>query len=36
MRENARALELRLDGDDLQLLDDEFPPPREPAPLNLY
>jgi diketogulonate reductase-like aldo/keto reductase len=36
VRENAGALELRLDGEDLKLLDDEFPPPREPKPLQIY
>jgi diketogulonate reductase-like aldo/keto reductase len=36
VRENARALELRLDNDDLQLLDQEFPPPSGAAPLDLY
>ena len=36
VRENAGALELRLDGEDLKLLDDEFPAPREPAPLQIY
>jgi diketogulonate reductase-like aldo/keto reductase len=30
VRENARALELRLDADDLKLLDDEFRPPSDP------
>lgn len=36
VRENARALELRLDSEDLELLDDEFPAPREPVPLTIY
>jgi diketogulonate reductase-like aldo/keto reductase len=36
VRENARALDLRLDDDDLKLLGDEFPPPHAPAPLDLY
>ena len=36
VRENARALEVRLDDEDLKLLDEEFPPPRGPAPLDLY
>jgi diketogulonate reductase-like aldo/keto reductase len=36
VRENARALELELDDEDVKLLDEEFPPPREPAPLDLY
>jgi diketogulonate reductase-like aldo/keto reductase len=36
VRENVRALELQLDGEDLKLLDEEFPPPRAPSPLDLY
>ena len=36
VRENAGALDIRLDADDLKLLDDEFPPPRGPEPLPLY
>jgi diketogulonate reductase-like aldo/keto reductase len=36
VRENARAVELRLDHEDLKLLDQEFSPPRGPAPLDLY
>ena len=36
VRENAGALGLRLDSEDLKLLDDEFPAPREPAPLTIY
>jgi diketogulonate reductase-like aldo/keto reductase len=36
VRENAGALQLRLDSEDLKLLDDEFPAPREPAPLQIY
>jgi len=36
VRENAGALELQLDNDDLKLLDEEFPPPSGPAPLGLY
>jgi diketogulonate reductase-like aldo/keto reductase len=36
VRENAGALELRLDGEDMKLLEDEFPPPQEPAPLEIY
>jgi diketogulonate reductase-like aldo/keto reductase len=36
VRENARALELRLDGEDMKLLDDEFPAPREPTQLPIY
>ena len=36
MRENAGAADLRLDLDDLKLLDEEFPPPAKAAPLDLY
>jgi diketogulonate reductase-like aldo/keto reductase len=36
VRENARALELQLDSEDLRLLDEQFPPPSGPAPLDLY
>jgi diketogulonate reductase-like aldo/keto reductase len=36
VRENAGALDIRLDADDLKLLDDEFPPPHRPEPLPLY
>jgi diketogulonate reductase-like aldo/keto reductase len=36
VRENAHALELQLDSDDLKLLDEIFPPPRRAAPLDLY
>jgi diketogulonate reductase-like aldo/keto reductase len=36
VQENARALELQLDNEDMNVLDEEFPPPREPAPLDLY
>ena len=36
VRENARALELRLDNEDLKLLDEEFPPPSAARPLDLY
>jgi diketogulonate reductase-like aldo/keto reductase len=36
VRENAGALELRLDGEDMKLLDDEFPAPQEPMPLEIY
>jgi diketogulonate reductase-like aldo/keto reductase len=36
VRENAGALEVRLDSEDLKLLDDEFPAPREPVPLAIY
>jgi diketogulonate reductase-like aldo/keto reductase len=36
VRENAGALELRLDREDMKLLDDEFPAPQEPMPLAIY
>ncbi len=36
VRENARALEVQLDDEDLKMLDAEFPPPRGPAPLDFY
>src|SRR3954452_12759327 len=36
VRENVRALELQLDNEDIKLLDEEFPPPNAPAPLDLY
>jgi diketogulonate reductase-like aldo/keto reductase len=36
VRENAGVLEIRLDADDLKLLDEEFPPPHRPEPLPLY
>jgi diketogulonate reductase-like aldo/keto reductase len=36
VRENVRALDLRLDNEDLKLLDEAFPPPRSPAPLDVY
>jgi diketogulonate reductase-like aldo/keto reductase len=36
VRENAAALQLELDREDLELLDSEFPPPRAPVPLQLY
>ena len=36
VRENARALEVQLDDEDVKLLDGEFPPPRGPAPLDVY
>jgi diketogulonate reductase-like aldo/keto reductase len=36
VRENAAALGLRLDDDDLTQLDVAFPPPEGPAPLDLY
>jgi diketogulonate reductase-like aldo/keto reductase len=35
VRENRGALELQLDREDLRLLDDEFPPPSEPQPLEM-
>jgi diketogulonate reductase-like aldo/keto reductase len=35
-RENADALELELDGDDLRVLDASFPRPQRRAPLDLY
>jgi diketogulonate reductase-like aldo/keto reductase len=35
VRENRRALDLALDKDDLKLLDEEFPPPKEPQPLEM-
>jgi diketogulonate reductase-like aldo/keto reductase len=36
LRENAAALDLQLDGEDLKLLDENFPPPRGPVPIGLY
>jgi diketogulonate reductase-like aldo/keto reductase len=36
VRENAGALELQLDNEDLKLLDEEFPPPHASSPLDLY
>jgi len=36
VRENARALEVTLDREDLKLLDDAFPAPDRPVPLALY
>lgn len=36
VRENAAALGLRLDNDDLRLLDEEFPPPSRPGPIEMY
>jgi diketogulonate reductase-like aldo/keto reductase len=36
VHENARALEVQLDGEDLKMLDGEFPPPKGPAPLDVY
>jgi diketogulonate reductase-like aldo/keto reductase len=35
VRENAMALELVLDADDLRALDEAFPPPRGPLPLQM-
>jgi diketogulonate reductase-like aldo/keto reductase len=35
VRENRRALALDLDQDDLKLLDDAFPPPKDPQPLEM-
>jgi diketogulonate reductase-like aldo/keto reductase len=35
VRENHGALDLQLDREDLELLDEEFPPPREPQPLAM-
>jgi diketogulonate reductase-like aldo/keto reductase len=35
VRENRRALDLQLDNEDLKLLDEEFPPPSEPPPLEM-
>jgi diketogulonate reductase-like aldo/keto reductase len=36
VREDAAALDLRLDSDDMKLLDEEFPPPSTPGPLEIY
>jgi diketogulonate reductase-like aldo/keto reductase len=36
VRENAAALELHLDREDLELIDEEFPAPRRPGPLVGY
>jgi diketogulonate reductase-like aldo/keto reductase len=36
VREDAAALDLRLDNDDLTMLDEEFPPPSRPGPLEIY
>jgi diketogulonate reductase-like aldo/keto reductase len=36
VRENARALEVTLDSEDLKLMDDAFPAPDRPVPLALY
>jgi diketogulonate reductase-like aldo/keto reductase len=35
VRENRGALDLELDPEELKLLDQEFPPPREPQPLEM-
>jgi diketogulonate reductase-like aldo/keto reductase len=35
VRENRRALDLQLDREDLELLDEEFPPPAAPQPLEM-
>jgi diketogulonate reductase-like aldo/keto reductase len=35
VRENHRALDLELDNEDLKLLDEEFPPPTQPQPLEM-
>jgi diketogulonate reductase-like aldo/keto reductase len=35
VRENAGALDIRLDNEDLKLLDEEFPPPSGPVPLEV-
>jgi diketogulonate reductase-like aldo/keto reductase len=35
VRENRGALDVHLDKDDLKLLDEAFPPPREPQPLAM-
>jgi diketogulonate reductase-like aldo/keto reductase len=36
VRENRGALDLQLDRDDLELLDEAFPSPTEPQPLELF
>ena len=36
VRENRRALDVRLDADDLRALDEAFPAPTGPAPLQVY
>ncbi|MGZ4463285.1 MAG: aldo/keto reductase [Gaiellaceae bacterium] len=36
VRENVGALTLQLDAEDVKLLDQEFPPPSRPEPLDLY
>jgi diketogulonate reductase-like aldo/keto reductase len=35
VRENSGALDLRLDNEDLAMLDEEFPPPTGPLPLEM-
>jgi diketogulonate reductase-like aldo/keto reductase len=35
VRENRRALDLQLDNDDLKLIDEVFPPPTRPQPLEV-
>ncbi|WP_262027772.1 aldo/keto reductase [Microvirga sp. Mcv34] len=35
VRDNHRALEIRLDSDDLEAIDSEFPPPRRKRPLEM-
>jgi diketogulonate reductase-like aldo/keto reductase len=35
VRENRRALDLQLDNDDLKLIDEAFPPPTRPQPLEV-
>jgi diketogulonate reductase-like aldo/keto reductase len=35
MRANLKALEVKLDADDLKALDAAFPPPKRSAPLDM-
>jgi diketogulonate reductase-like aldo/keto reductase len=35
VRENRGALDIRLDNEDLKLLDEQFPPPQGPVPLEM-
>jgi len=35
VRANLRALDLKLDADDLQALDAAFPPPKKAMPLDM-
>jgi diketogulonate reductase-like aldo/keto reductase len=35
VRENLGALDIRLDSEDLKLLDEQFPPPQGPVPLEM-